>query len=62
VDHKYRPEVIIDQGWEKMRWHVWNSEQITVVPWNSHIIDTNDLKPIEVARQVVSWIKLYVTD
>jgi hypothetical protein len=56
VDHRHRPEVIINQGWEKMRWDVWNSDQITAVPWNSHVIDTSDLEPIEVARQVVSWI------
>jgi hypothetical protein len=59
VDHRYRPEVIINQGWEQMRWQVWNSDELKVVPWPSHIIDTSDLKPIEVGRQVVLWIKLF---
>jgi hypothetical protein len=62
ANHRHRPEVIINQGWEQMRWQMWNSDEITVVPWNNHIIDTSDLKPIEVARQVVSWIKFHVTD
>jgi hypothetical protein len=60
ADHRHRPEVIINQGWEQMRWPVWNSAEITVVPWNSHIIDTSDLNPIEVAREVLSWIRLHV--
>jgi hypothetical protein len=62
MDHRYHPEVIIKQGWEQMRWHVWNSDEITAVPWNSHIIDTSNLKPNEVARQVVSWVKLHMSD
>jgi hypothetical protein len=62
VDHRHRPEVIINQGWEQMRWHVWNSDEITVVPWTTHIIDTSDLNAIEVARQVLSWIKLQIRD
>lgn len=60
VDHRHRPEVIIDQGWEQMRWEVWSSDKITAVPWNSHIIDTTDLKPNEVASQVVSWINFHL--
>lgn len=59
VDHRYRPEVIINGGWEKMRWEVWNSDVVTRVPWNSRTIDTTHLTPGEVAEQVVSWIKLY---
>lgn len=60
VDHRHRPEVIINQGWEEMRWEVWNSDKITVVPWHSHIIDTSDLNPGEVAARVLSWIKLHL--
>ena len=61
VDHRHRPEVIINQGWEQMRWQVWNADEITMVPWNCHIIDTSELKAIEVAGQVMSWIKLHST-
>jgi hypothetical protein len=57
VDHRYRPEVIINGGWEEMRWEVWNSEDVKVVPWKSHIIDTSELKLSEVAREIVVWIK-----
>ena len=62
VNHRHRPEVIINQGWDEMRWEVWNSEEIRAVPWNSHIIDTSDLPPNEVARGVVSWIKSHIGD
>jgi hypothetical protein len=60
LDHRYRPEVIMNGGWEKMRWQVWNSDEVTRVPWSSHIIDTTDLKPIEVAEQVLSWMKVHL--
>jgi hypothetical protein len=57
VDQRYRPEVIINGGWEEMRWDVWNSDEVTAVPWRSQIIDTSHLSAVEVAREVVSWIK-----
>jgi hypothetical protein len=60
VDHRHRPEVIMNDGWEKMRWDVWNSEKVTEVPWKSHIIDTSELEPAEVARQVLSWMQMHV--
>jgi hypothetical protein len=54
--------VIVNQGWEEMRWEVWNANEITAVPWKCHIIDTSELKPNEVARQVLSWIKLHLRE
>jgi hypothetical protein len=57
LDHRYRPEVIINGGWEEMRWDVWNSDEVIAVPWRSLIIDTSHLSAVEVAREVVSWIK-----
>jgi hypothetical protein len=60
IDHRYRPEVIMNEGWQEMRWQVWNSDEVTRVPWSSQIIDTSDLKPSEVAGQVLSWIKLHL--
>jgi hypothetical protein len=59
LDHRYRPEVIINGGWEGMRWDVWNAEEV-VVPWRSHIIDTSELTSSEVAREVAAWIKMHV--
>jgi len=60
VNHRHRPEVIINQGWEEMRWQVWNSEEVTVVPWNCFVIDTSELKPEEVAERVAAWMKGYI--
>lgn len=60
MDHRHRPEVIINQGWDQMRWEIWNSAAIIAVPWQSHIIDTSDLSPTEVAAEVHSWIKAHV--
>jgi hypothetical protein len=58
-DHRYRPEVIINEGWEAMRWEVWNADENTTVPWRSRTIDTSNLRATEVAREVVVWIKLH---
>lgn len=60
IDHRHRPEVIIHKSLEEMRWPVWNTPEITTVPWNSHIIDTSELQPAEVATQVLSWIKQHL--
>jgi hypothetical protein len=60
VDHRYRPEVIMNGGWEGMSWGVWHSEVVTAVPWTCHVIDTSEIKAIEVARQVVSWMNLHI--
>lgn len=62
VDHRHRPEVIMNDGWEKMRWEVWNSEKVTEVPWKSHINDTSELEPAEVARQVLSWMQMHIPE
>jgi hypothetical protein len=60
LDHRYRPEVIINGSWEGMRWDVWNADEVTTVPWRSLVIDTSHLSVTEVARNVVTWIKMYV--
>ena len=60
TDHRYRPEVILNGGWEKMRWETWHSPAVTRVPWSSHTIETTHLHPPEVAAQVLSWIKLHL--
>ena len=57
VDHRHRPEVIVNGGWEEMRWEVWNSAEVTVVPWKCHVIDTSELEAGEVARRVLAWMK-----
>jgi hypothetical protein len=40
-----------------MRWNVWNSDAVTQVPWKAQIIDTTYLSPIDVAGEVLSWVK-----
>jgi hypothetical protein len=57
ADPGHRPEVIMRGGWEKMRWNRWlpgGEEQRT---WKSHIIDTSDLGPEEVAQLASVWIR-----
>lgn len=56
-DHRHRPDVIINDGWEKMRWEVWASDEVKTVPWRSQVIDTSNLEPMEVALRVAEWIK-----
>ena len=60
-DHRYRPEVIINAGWEEMRWHVWTGPEITTVPWTSRIINTTHLSSTEVASEVLSWINHHLS-
>jgi hypothetical protein len=62
VDHRHRPDVIMNGGWEEMRWEVWNSEEVTTVPWRTRIVNTSDLSAIEVAREVGSWIKQHIRE
>ena len=59
-DHRYRPDVIINNGWEEMRWERWNAEEIRTVPWRAKIIDTSELGPNSAAQQVLSWIKQHI--
>lgn len=59
LDHRHRPEVIINGGWDKMLWQVWNSPEVIHVPWTTHLIDTTPLTPTQVADQVLSWINLH---
>lgn len=56
-DHRYRPDVIMKDGWEEMRWEVWTADEVKTVPWRSRIIDTSNLEPVEVAQLVSEWIK-----
>jgi hypothetical protein len=54
-DHRCRPEVIMNEGWEEMRWDVWTADEVTTVPWQAQIIDMSNRKPVEVANAVASW-------
>jgi hypothetical protein len=57
VDHRYRPDVILQDAWSEMRWDRWIRDEQTTLPWSSHVIDTSDRSPAEVSRLVSKWIR-----
>lgn len=59
VDHRHRPEVIMQDGWREMRWDRWLNDEQTHVPWRSYRIDTTTLQPADVAERVAAWIRLH---
>lgn len=57
VDHRHRPEVITSNAWPQMRWDRWVGIATSrPPPWSSHIIETSELSPTEVARLVAQWL------
>ena len=57
VDHRHRPEVITRDAWPRMRWDRWVGIAAIQPPWSSHIIETSELGPTEVALQVAQWLR-----
>jgi hypothetical protein len=57
VDHRHRPEVITQNAWPQMLWERWVGLAAIHPPWRSHIIDTSELCPTEVARRVAQWLR-----
>jgi hypothetical protein len=57
VNPDHRPEVIVQGGWEEMRWDRWLSDRPEREPWTRHVIDTSNLAPEQVARLVAEWIR-----
>lgn len=55
-DPTHRPDVIMSDGWDQMRWDRWLS-QGAEAPWTTHIVDTTNLPPAEVAQRVFEWIQ-----
>ena len=55
-DPAHRPDVITGDGWDRMRWDRWPPDPAHR-PWTVHVVDTTDLRPAEVARQVFAWIE-----
>jgi hypothetical protein len=60
VDHRYRPDVILQNSWSAMRWDRWNSDAQVALPWSSHVIDTTQRSPVEVGTLVAKWIRAHV--
>jgi len=56
VNHRYRPEVIIQNGWQEMRWDRWVRSAAVHPPWSYHVVDTSERDPAEVARLVAQWL------
>jgi hypothetical protein len=57
VDHRHRPDVITGNAWPEMRWNRWVEATGAEPPWSSHVIDTSELGPEEVANQVAQWLR-----
>ena len=57
VDHRYRPDVILQNSWSAMRWDRWNRSEQVALPWSSHVIDTTQRSPVEVGTLVAKWIR-----
>ena len=57
VDHRYRPDVILQNSWSEMRWDRWIGDEHAALPWSSHVIDTTGRSPDEVSRLVAQWIR-----
>ena len=60
VDHRHRPEVITQNGWPEMRWDRWVGIAATQPPWSSHVVDTSEQGPTEVAHLVAQWLRQHI--
>lgn len=56
----HMPEVIMQNGWEEMRWDRWVGLDGSEVPWAGPVIDTTNRPPVEVARLVSGWIRQHI--
>lgn len=57
LDHRHRPEVLLQDAWEEMRWERWMRDDLARPLWEASIIDTTDLRPSAVGAQVAAWIR-----
>ena len=57
VDPRYQPEVLTQDSWPEMRWERVMGATADLQLWSSHIIDTSDLPPEEVAAEVARWLR-----
>ena len=56
LEPRHRPEVIMSDGWDEMRWHRWLSAD-AAPRWTAHIVDTTTRPPADVAQRVLEWIQ-----
>lgn len=57
IDHRHRPDVLLHDGWDVMRWERWMHNDVDRPPWEATSIDTTDLAPREVSANVTSWVR-----
>lgn len=57
ADHRHRPDILLQDGWEAMRWERWLRPDLDQPPWDVCIIDTTDLAPSAVSAQVAAWVR-----
>jgi hypothetical protein len=60
TDHRYRPDVILQDSWSSMRWERWTGDDQVALPWSSHVIDTSHQSPVEVSGLVATWIRAQI--
>lgn len=60
IDHRHRPEVIIQNAWPPMRWERWVGRAAAQPPWDRYVIDTTWLNPTEVAHHVAQWLRRHM--
>ena len=54
----HRPEVIMRDGWDEMRWD--RALSADAEPrWTAHIVDTTNRPPADVAQRVLEWIQSF---
>lgn len=51
-DPGHMPEVIVDNGWEAMRW-----ERLASADWSFDVIDTSGRAAAEVAADSLAWVR-----
>lgn len=59
-DPSYRPDVVIQDGWQEMRWERWLERagaRGTFPPWSAQVIDTSVLDADTVAGEVSEWVR-----
>ena len=56
IDPDHQSDVIMEGGWEEMRWERWNEIVRSQSTIDSQIIDTTNRTPREVGELVMDWI------
>lgn len=55
-DPRYRPEVIVNDGWPSMAWHRWTDWRLGDPRWRTHVLDTTDQPVARSVDQVEQWV------